>query len=126
MDSNYKDMALAFFERKLQFETDPSDVYQAQLRGDENIVLVDTRSSEAYGKSHARGAINLPRGVGSETLPRDKTIIVYCWGPGCNGATKAAAKLAREGFDVKEMIGGIEYWEDRERYPVVWETAVQC
>jgi rhodanese-related sulfurtransferase len=44
-------------------------------------------------------------------------LVVYCWGPGCNAATKAAAKLASLGFQVKEMIGGLEYWR-REGYPV--------
>ena len=37
---------------------------------------------------------------------------------GCNGATKAAMQLSALGFAVKEMIGGMEYWEERERYPV--------
>jgi rhodanese-related sulfurtransferase len=35
---------------------------------------------------------------------------VYCWGPACNGATKAALEFAKLGYDVKEMIGGFEYW----------------
>jgi rhodanese-related sulfurtransferase len=37
-------------------------------------------------------------------------VITYCWGPGCNGATRAALALAQLGYPVKEMIGGIEYW----------------
>lgn len=37
-------------------------------------------------------------------------MVTYCWGPGCDGATKAALALARLGYRVKEMIGGIEYW----------------
>jgi rhodanese-related sulfurtransferase len=36
--------------------------------------------------------------------------VVYCWGPACNAATKAAARLSALGFQVKEMIGGLEYW----------------
>lgn len=47
-------------------------------------------------------------------------MVTYCWGPGCNGATRAALTLARLGFEVREMIGGIEYWI-REGLPV--ETA---
>ena len=49
-------------------------------------------------------------------FPKDEIFVVYCWGPGCNGATKAAFKLSELGFAVKEMIGGIEYWE-KEGYP---------
>jgi rhodanese-related sulfurtransferase len=37
-------------------------------------------------------------------------------GPGCNGSTRAAARLAALGFQVKELIGGLEYWK-REGYP---------
>ena len=36
--------------------------------------------------------------------------MLYCWGPACNGASKAAARLAAQGYRVKEMLGGIEYW----------------
>ena len=36
--------------------------------------------------------------------------MVYCWGVSCNSSTKAAARLAGLGVQVKEMIGGIEYW----------------
>ena len=35
---------------------------------------------------------------------------MYCWGPGCNGATRAALEFARLGHPVKEMLGGFEYW----------------
>jgi rhodanese-related sulfurtransferase len=44
-------------------------------------------------------------------------VVTYCWGPGCNGATKAALALARLGYEVREMLGGIEYWT-REGLPV--------
>jgi rhodanese-related sulfurtransferase len=37
-------------------------------------------------------------------------VVTYCWGPGCNGATRAALALALLGFRVREMIGGFEYW----------------
>src|SRR5712664_4166214 len=80
-----------------------------------------TRSPDAYARCHIPGAINLAtRTISPETtasLPRDKVIVTYCWGPGCNGSTRAAAKLAALGFRVKEMIGGIGYWR-KEGLPV--------
>jgi hypothetical protein len=46
--------------------------------------------------------------------------VVYCAGPHCNGANKAAVKLAALGYPVKEMIGGVTGWLDEgfqlERY----------
>ena len=114
--------AQAFFQSKLHYETDPADVYTDMQNGIADFVLLDVRSPEAYAKSHAIGAVNLPQTMINEDttahFARDTLIVVYCWGPGCNGATKAAIKLSGLGFPVKEMIGGIEYWEDRERYPV--------
>jgi len=38
--------------------------------------------------------------------------VVYCAGPHCNGANKAAVKLAQLGRPVKEMIGGLTGWID--------------
>ena len=37
-------------------------------------------------------------------------VVTYCWGPGCNGATRAALALAVLGYRVREMLGGFEYW----------------
>jgi rhodanese-related sulfurtransferase len=114
--------ALSFFQQKLAYETDPSDVYSDMQNGTDDFILLDVRSPEAFARSHAVGAINLPHVVINAAttgqFPKDKLLVVYCWGPGCNGATKAAMKLSALGFAVKEMIGGIEYWEEKERYPV--------
>jgi rhodanese-related sulfurtransferase len=116
------DEAYAFFQRKLRYETDPSDVYRDMQHGVEAFVVLDVRSPEAYPRSHVPGALHLPHtemnAATIAALPHDKLLVVYCWGPGCNAATKAAMKLSAFGFAVKEMIGGIEYWEERERYPV--------
>jgi rhodanese-related sulfurtransferase len=91
-------------------------------QGVDTFVVLDVRSPEGYAKSHVPGALHLPHtamnAATTAALPRDKLLVVYCWGPACNGATKAAMQLSALGFVVKEMIGGIEYWEDRERYPV--------
>jgi rhodanese-related sulfurtransferase len=117
-----RDEAYAFFQRKLHCETDPSDVYRDMQNGVDAFVILDVRSPAAYVKSHVPGALHLPHSemnaATTASLPHDKLLVVYCWGPGCNGATKAAMKLSALGFTVKEMIGGIEYWEERERYPV--------
>jgi len=117
-----RDEAYAIFPRKLHYETDPSDVYRDMQNGVDAFVVLDVRSPEAYAKSHVPGSLHLPHtemnAATTTSLPRNKLLVVYCWGPGCNGATKAAMKLSALGFMVKEMIGGIEYWEERERYPV--------
>ena len=89
---------------RLAVETDPSDVRLDLERGHPGIVVVDVRSAEAYEKCHIPGAISLPhRAMTAESvraLPTDRVIVVYCWGPGCNGSTMGAAKLSALGFRV--------------------------
>lgn len=102
------------FAAKLSVETDPYDVRADLERLPGAFVFADVRSIEAYLQCHAVGAVSLPaRQINAETtrqLDKEIPIVTYCWGPGCNGSTKAALKLASLGFRVKEMIGGLEYW----------------
>jgi rhodanese-related sulfurtransferase len=103
--------AVAHFSRRLSFETDVSDVAAARAAG-EPVTLLDARSARTYAEGHIAGAYNLPRPLTKEAvaeLPAGE-IITYCWGPACNGATKAALELARLGRPVREMLGGYEYW----------------
>lgn len=115
------EMARAHFLARLSVETDPADVKLDQERAPTRIRVVDVRSAEAYGECHVPGAINLPyRSIDDQStaaVERDRTLVVYCWGPGCNAAQKGAARLTALGFRVKEMIGGLEYWR-REGYAV--------
>jgi rhodanese-related sulfurtransferase len=114
--------ASEYFTTKLACETDCSDVYTDIKAGNNHYLLLDVRSKEAFEKSHAITSVSMPHGeINSAAFAhynKDTLFIVYCWGPGCNGATNAAAKISALGFRVKEMIGGIHYWEDFERYPV--------
>lgn len=111
-----------FFTNKLACETDCSDVYADIKENNQPYLLLDVRSAEAFDKSHAITAISMPHSeINRESFAKygsDTLFVVYCWGPGCNGASKAGLKIANLGFAVKEMIGGIHYWEDFERYPV--------
>ena len=109
-------IALMHFCNRLTFETDCSDVYSSQQAGEVDFVLVDVRGPEAFARGHVPGAINLPgRLLSAEYLagyPRDTLFVVYCAGPHCNGANKAAIKLAALEYPVKEMIGGVTGWLD--------------
>ncbi|WP_242908754.1 rhodanese-like domain-containing protein [Actinomadura terrae] len=112
--------AIRHFGARLAFETDVSDVAADLASGASGIVVVDTRSRESWDQGHVAGAVHLPTAEIAERageLPPDATVVVYCWGPACNGAVKAALGFARLGHRVKEMIGGFEYWA-REGFPV--------
>ena len=103
-----------YWSMRLSCETDVSDVATDLQKGNAPFQLLDVRSASDYEQAHIVGAIHLPgRQINEQTTAswdREQLIVVYCWGPACNGATKAAAKLAQLGFQVKEMLGGIEYW----------------
>jgi rhodanese-related sulfurtransferase len=105
--------AARHFAAKLQFETDPSDVKAAQDAG-ERFVLVDSRGEAAWLQGRAAGAVHLPTSDiadrAAALIPPGMTVVVYCWGPGCNGSTRAALAFSLLGYPVKEMIGGFEYW----------------
>ena len=113
--------AAAHFARRLAVETDVSDVHAAMESGDPGFVLLDSRSREAWNAGHVPGALHLPgREVAARAaaeLDPSVPVVTYCWGPGCNGATRAALALALLGHRVREMIGGFEYWA-REGLPV--------
>jgi rhodanese-related sulfurtransferase len=110
------DRAVAHFAERLSFETDCWDVWDAMQSGKPGFVLIDVRSPQLFGRGHVPGAVNIPHGrITAERIdeyPPDTLFVVYCAGPHCNGATKAALRLARLGQPVKEMIGGITGWQE--------------
>lgn len=102
---------LAFVDAKLAYEIDAVAAAGAQASG--AAMIVDTRKQLSWDHGHIAGALHLPGDMLDTrlaTLPRDRTLVVYGWGPGCNGATHTARRLIAEGFDVRELIGGYEYW----------------
>jgi rhodanese-related sulfurtransferase len=107
--------ALQHFERRLGFETDCSDVHAALEQG-ADFVLVDVRGPNLFAAGHVPGAVNIPhRTMTPQRLaayPQETLFVVYCAGPHCNGANKGAVRLARLGYQVKEMMGGIAGWID--------------
>lgn len=105
---------IKFYENKLAYEMDPSDLYDA-LQNDINVVVVDARQDFGFEKEHIPSAINLPHRLMTEEstkhLDKAKTYVCYCDGIGCNASTKGALKMTKLGFKVKELMGGIEWWK---------------
>ncbi|WP_369269679.1 rhodanese-like domain-containing protein [Streptomyces sp. R11] len=107
--------AATHFRASLVFHADVSDVAAALAAdADPGFVVLDSRSTESWDQGHIPGSIHLPTALipeqADQLLDRSVPVVTYCWGPGCNGATRAALALAELGYQVKEMLGGFEYW----------------
>ena len=106
--------AAEIFAERLATQTDVADVQAALSTGKPGFVLIDTRSPASWEQGHIPGALHLPTGKiakrAAGLLDPAVPVVTYCWGPGCNGATRAALALALQGYAVREMIGGAEYW----------------
>ena len=109
--------AAAHFARRLTLETDCADVGASMKAGAMDFVLLHVVGTpQAYARRHVPGAIHLRHAeISAERMAAwsvDTLFVVYCAGPHCNGADRAALKLAMLGRPVKLMIGGVTGWED--------------
>ena len=110
--------ALRHFKSQFAYEADCWDVHAAMESADPGFVLIDARSPAMFDRGHVPGAVNIPHGkiIGSRlrAYADDTLFVVYCAGPHCNGAARAAVRLAELGRPVKLMVGGITGWLDEE------------
>lgn len=111
------EVAAAHFAARLSLETDCADVAASMKADQVDFVLLHVVGTpEAYARRHVPGALHLRHAeMTAERMaewPMDTLFVVYCAGPHCNGADRAALKLAQLGRPVKLMIGGVTGWED--------------
>lgn len=76
-------------------------------------LIIDLRAEKDYAKSHIRGAVNIPYegGIFRFRPPRDRDVVLYCE----RGSLSliAARELAREGYRVRSVIGGLHMYRGR-------------
>jgi rhodanese-related sulfurtransferase len=108
------DNQIKHYSDKLEFEMDSWDLRAAMDKG-EKIIVIDAQSAQSYAEEHIPGAVNLPhRTINAEStrnLERNALYVTYCDGIGCNASTKGALNMARLGFRVKELMGGLDWWK---------------
>ena len=83
-----------------------------RLERKEDFLLLDVRTPAEHFASTIEGAVLLPvqeLAFRIKELPRDKELVVYCRVG--NRSTFAAEFLARQGFTVTNLAGGILEWE---------------
>lgn len=85
---------------------------EAQERIDSGAMLLDVRESIEYQTFHAPGAKLISLGVLDrrlKELPKEREILVIC--NSGNRSAQAANLLAREGFKVTNVKGGMVAWQ---------------
>ena len=115
---------IKYYEDKLKYEIDSWDLSEALKAA--KTVVIDARSKSAYEQEYIPTAINIPhRTMNEETtkhLDKDMLYVTYCDGIGCNASTKGALNMAKLGFKVKELLGGLDWWI-RDGYETKGENA---
>ena len=91
----------------------PQDVYKISEKdfvelvksNNTDIFILDIRQPDVYGEGHIKGAVNAPYGMAIieslDKLPKDKTIMLYCYTGQTAGQTVALLNMA--GFDAKSV-----------------------
>ncbi|MCC2614935.1 rhodanese-like domain-containing protein [Aestuariibacter halophilus] len=109
-------LACEHFAQLLAFETDCWDTHFAISNDRQDFVLLDVRAEALFQQGHLPGAVNIPhKRLNQQSLAAYDTntvFVVYCAGPHCNGADKAALAISQLGRPVKKMIGGVTGWLD--------------
>jgi rhodanese-related sulfurtransferase len=87
------DEQLKHYSSKLAYEIDSWDLKVARESG-ERVMVIDTRSPQAFEAEHIPGAVSLPHRTmnAATTAKLDKAclVVTYCDGIGCNASTRGA------------------------------------
>ncbi len=76
---------------------------------DDSIYILSVRAADAFESGHIARAFNIPWAAGMQesfnTIPSDKTIVVYCYTGQTAGQTTAALRML--GYDAVSLNGGM-------------------
>ena len=87
-----------------------------KLMAEQQVVVVDVRSPDAYNNGHIKGSINLPldkiQAGDYKDLPRDKRIITYCSCGAEQSSATATSLLEKAGYkNGATLLGGTNAWQ---------------
>lgn len=80
-----------------------------------DVQILDVRTPEEYAEGHIKGAVNIDvyesdfQAAASDSLSVEKPVYVYCRSG--RRSLMAGEMLAKEGYNVVDLDGGIIAWE---------------
>ena len=105
-------------------KTITTEKLQSLRKGTGGFLLIDVTSKESFDKDHIPGARSVPldcvdfAGAVAEKASGSKArkVVLYASGPDSDQSSKAAKKLATNGFtDVVDYAGGLSAWNESKR-----------
>lgn len=96
--------------------------FDQKIKSDENIVILDVRTSAEFESGHIKGALNADFRSANfmhtiSTFDKSKTYLLYCRSGG--RSLSAAKKMQQAGFkNIYDLKGGIIVWQNAGK-PVV-------
>jgi len=106
---------LEYFKARLDATISPVEVHKLLRTHPESACVVDVRNGPAdVLAERIPGAWQMPQStilLRQGRLPKDRTLILYCWDTWCSLAAEVAVPLLERGFHVREMYGGIKAWK---------------
>ncbi|MDK2868380.1 MAG: hypothetical protein PWP51_1823 [Clostridiales bacterium] len=130
LDDYYAGLAAVSDTKYKNYKVSEDSLKEMIDAGDDSIYILSVRKADDYAAGHIAGAANIPFGKAMaadfDTLPMDKTIVVYCYTGQTAGQTTAALRLL--GYDAVSLNGGMgnaanapSGWANK-GYPVVSEV----
>lgn len=130
MDAYYNGLAAVADSKYKNYKISEADLKEMVDAKDASIYVLSVRGAKDYNKGHIEGASNIPFAKGMQEafadLPKDKTIVVYCYTGQTAGQATAILRLL--GYDAVSLNGGMgtpanvpQGWANQ-GYPVVSEV----
>ena len=109
LDAYYAGLATIADAKYKNYKVSEDDLKAMVDAKDSSIYILSVRGAKDYNKGHVDGATNIPfaKGMANQfsSLPKDKTIVVYCYTGQTAGQVTAGLRLM--GYDAVSLNGGM-------------------
>ena len=106
------------------------EAFQQKLAQDGSVQLIDARTPEEFAQGHLPGALNIDWLAGGfvdaakPVLDAARPVLIYCRSG--RRSAEAASALSKEGFQVSNLLGGINAWQEAGMPVTTYEVERFC